>query len=286
MNMGHEMNNETVSTTLKSVPPLYLGIWSVRHLMKRQPIETLELIRAWRVSRVEIAVFLDWSAARLHNELEKHELKVCSLVGPPLEPGRKSNFYLDWASEYMPLFDTKNLVLQSSAESFQEDPKHQWEDTYDKIVDLLVEVARDLTKSDIRVSYHCYPYDFELIDGNPLVSRLFERDEFLKNLGLQLDTYWLYYGQTDPNAYASLPVHSVHLNERDELGRCCVLGTYKEKCAKYIRPLIHRDEPIDWILENDPSDEHALSHNKHMTDTFKKCFKEWPKFWRLVSQPA
>lgn len=286
MNGEMDMNTETVSPTSKPMPPLFLGIWSVRHLMKQQPIETLELIRKWGVSTVEVAVFLDWSAARLHNELEKHQLQVCSLTGPPLDPDYESKYYVDWAMEYLEIFGTSTLILQSSAESFRENLKHQWENTYDKMADLLVEVARDLAKSGIRVSYHCYPYDFELIDGSPLVSRLFVREDSANNLGLQLDTYWLNYGQTDPGNYASLPVHSVHLNERDEEGCCCVLGTNEDKCAKYIRSLIRREESIDWILENDPSDEQALSDDKRMTDTFKKCFIEWPKFWHLVAQLA
>jgi sugar phosphate isomerase/epimerase len=254
--------------------------------MKQQPIETLELIRGWGFSTVEIAVFLDWSAARLHEELERHELRVCSLAGPPLHPDGKCKYYVDWAIEYLEIFGTSNLLLQSSAESFRENQEDLWENAYDEIADLLAEVTRDLAKSDIRVRYHCYPYDFKLIDGKALVSRLFARDDVLDTLALQLDTYWLNYGQTDPDAYASLPVDSVHLNERDEHGCCCVLGTHEEKCEKYVRPLIHREKPIDWILENDPSDEKALSEDKRMTDTLKKCFAQWPEFWRRLAQPA
>lgn len=263
-------------------PPLSLALWSIRHLLRAQPDQILQLIKEWNFPAVEVAVFLDWSAPKLHDKLRKHDIKVCSLTGPALNPVHKPKYYVDWAKEYLEIFETRTLILQSTVDAFTENAKDKWEKAYKKIADLIVEVACDLAESDVRVSYHCYPYDFESNNGEVFVSRLFGCDDVPDNLGLQLDTYWLNYGQTEPDTYASLPIHSLHLNERDVNGRCCVLGTYEEKCAKYIQPLIKQGHPIDWILENDPTDEEARRDDKYMTDTFKKCFAEWPEFWRSL----
>ena len=46
--------------------------------------------------------------------------------------------------------------------------------------------------------------------------------------------------------------------------------------------MIGREEPIHWILENDPSDDEARGDEKHMTETFKECFSRWPAFWRSL----
>ena len=99
-------------------------------------------------------------------------------------------------------------------------------------------------------------------------------------LGLQLDTFWINHAQIDPQAYATLPVNSVHLNERNEDGHCCVLGTHEDKCVKYIRPLKNHREHTNWILENDPKDEYAYPNDDtKMLETMRQCFNSWPSFW-------
>lgn len=273
---------DTVHQPSKSGPPLFLALWSIRHLMRREPIETLELIQEeWGIDTVEVATYLDWRATEFSRQLERHGLKVCSLAGPSLSAERDSKYYVEWAKKYLVVFKTSTLVLQCPRTDTHEcSDNNMPRNTDEDIGPLLIKVAQDLDQYDKRLSYHCYPQDFASVGEQSFVSRLFARTDVPNNLGLQLDTFWLNHGQTNPDAYARLRVHSVHLNERDEEGRCCLLGTDEEKCAKYIRPLMKRKQPIDWILENDSSDEKAQNNDKQMTDTIEKCIRQWPVFWR------
>lgn len=232
----------------------------------------------WGISSVEIAGFFEFEAVRLYKELTNYHMKVCSIVAPPFTKGRDFSFYCEWVDKFPPIFETNTVILQSLPENFI-GTETGIKKTCDVLGELIVKIALKLDKSNVRVSYHCFPHDFQLVDGQSFVSRLFARSDTPDNLGLQLDTYWLSVSGIAPSTYANLPVHSVHLNERDEQGRNCLLGTNKNKCVKYIRPLIKRESPINWIIENDSADGEAKSNDVKMMNTLHQCIVSWPKFW-------
>jgi len=270
-------------TTENASPPLCLSLWSLRHRMDTELRETLSLIGAWGFSQVEVAGFCDWKAADFAKELRHHKLRVCSLVAPPLKPGRGSSFYVTWAREYLELFETTTLILQCSTKDFPSGRRDRWMTRYQEVTSVLLEVADELSRSGVRVSYHCFPHDLAPFDGTCLVARVFSRDSIPSNCGLQLDTFWWNYAQAEPDVCRLLPVHSVHLNERDDNGHCCPLGTHDDRCVKFVRPLIRRQEPIDWILENDPSDEAAMHNDSLLPTTVKQCVSLWPQLWHSLA---
>ena len=107
------------------------------------------------------------------------------------------------------------------------------------------------------------------------------------NLGLQLDTYWLQAAGVGPSTYSNHSVHSVHLNEREDGGQNCVLGTDPERCANFVRPLIDREPPIRWILENDSSADNIEDQENQMLNIIKTCLTSWPQFWeKLAASPS
>jgi sugar phosphate isomerase/epimerase len=261
-----------------NIPELSLSLWSIRYRMARQPNETLSLIEMWGISAVEVAGFFNSEAKKLQQELASHHLRTCSLIAPPIKTGRDFLFYQEWINKYLEIFQTKIIVMQSLQENFLVKNTSEHTKNCDAISELLIRIAHDLKKSGILVSYHCFPHDFQLVNNQSLISKLFALDT-PSNLGLQLDTYWLNAGNVSPSNYSELPVHSAHLNERDAQGRNCVLGTDKNKCIKYIKPLVEREPSINWILENDSSDNMSKNNDGDMIETIRQCFVSWPKFW-------
>ena len=209
MNGEIDMDTEAVNLESKATPSLIFSLWSIRHLLRSQPVQAFKLIQTWNFSKVEVNVFLDMRAPDLNDMLREHQLQAHGLAGPPLKLIREPRYYIDWAKEYLPIFDTRILILQSRIKIFPEKTENQWKKNRDQIVDLIIEVAKYLEKDDIRVSYHCYPFDFKLIEGQSLVSRLFDREDLPENIGLQLDTYWLHYGQIKTDVFSSLRIHSI-----------------------------------------------------------------------------
>jgi len=280
------MNTESISLTSESAPPLFLALWSIRHRMEMQPMETFDLIKRLGFSAVEVPGFFGLKANDVQKQLKLRSLKICSLHGPLLRMENKHEFYSKWAKEYLEIFETNTVGFESSPKDFLSSEKSQWVHKYNIITDLVIDIAQDLAQYEKQVSYHCFPHDFEMFEEQPLISRLFAREDVPPNLGLQLDTFWLNHAHTEPQAYAALPVHSVHLNERDEEGHSCMLGTEKEKCAKYILPLKRRRKPINWILENDPVDKYEYPNDAKMIDIMHQCINGWPSFWHTLASSS
>lgn len=188
------MNAGNFSSSPNDVPQLSLSLWSIRHRMILRPADTLSLIEDWGISTVEIAGFFEFEAGSLQEELTNHHITVCSVVAPPFRTGREFSFYCKWIDKYLPIFGASTIVLQSLPENFRSDETNSYKKTCEAIVDLIFEIAREMHKSSVRVSYHCFPYDFRLVDGQSFVSQLFVRSDVPDNFGLQLDTYWLRVG--------------------------------------------------------------------------------------------
>lgn len=273
------MNNAVVS---KDHPNLYLSLWSIRYRMFEKPKETFKLIENW-FSGVEIAGFFNWDAYEFRNKLKPKNLEVCSIHGPLLRIGNNLQFYVDWAKEYLDLFETNTLVFETSVRDIPEAKDSIKQKYQENISTLITKIATELFKYNKKVSYHCFPHDFTKINGSSQIERIFLSSELPENLGLQLDTFWLNYANVNPEIYSDLPVHSVHLNERDNDGHCCELGTNEEKCIFYVEPLAKRKVSIDWILENDPADNELKTNDSLMIKTMEKCVKEWPDFWSRIS---
>ena len=267
--MNANANTETVMTA----PELCLSLWSLRDHVASKPIETIELIKQWGISKVEVTGFCDLKPSELKGYLQDSKLAVCGLGAPPLKAGHEPSFYSNWANTYLPFFETDLLILQSSREGFS------WKTR----LDLIAKVAQEMADPTIRVCYHCYPYDFELFQGRSLISTLFSLNAVPGNFGLELDTFWLNFAGVGPDAYEGLPIHSVHLNERDAEGRCCLLGMDEAKCLKYIRPLATREPRINWILENNPDEKYAFEEITGMIQLMGECIEAWPKLWRRIT---
>jgi sugar phosphate isomerase/epimerase len=271
-----------IKTVSRTPPPLFLALWSLRHLLVKEPLETLDLIQEWGVTTVEVAVYLKWNAIKFQDELNKRGLSTCGLAAPPLNLDREVSYYVGWAKQFLSIFKTNTLLLQSPTPLQFTENRQEHIEISEKLASLIVNITEALGK-EIEVSYHCYPHDFVQVNGSSFISRLFSREKCPPNLGLQLDTYWLGFSDTSTDTYKSLPVHSIHLNERDREGKCCVLGTQEPSCFKYLRPLLGRNLPIKYILENDPTDEQAKADDQLITNVFEKCFKDWPTIWQKLT---
>ncbi len=266
-------------------PPLIFALWSLRHRMETMSSETLDLLADLEISAVELAGLFNWTRQDLKAQLTTRHLQVYGFHGPDLNPNEEPALYAKWALRYFDLLNSRKVAFETNPELFRDDNKAEWEKTYASIAGLLVEIARHLGV-DHRVSYHCFPHDFFVLDGRPLLMRIFDQPNLPPNLGLQLDTFWLNEAQVNVRTLSSLPVHSVHLNERDTFGQCCVLGTYPEKCRDYVRAIIKDHASVNWILENDPCDEIALTDNPPHLRTICECVEKWPAFWASLFDPT
>jgi len=262
-----------------AAPQLSLSLWSIRKGMYVTPDETLDRVKGLGISSVEVAGFFNDEAARLAGQLSQRTLRVCGITGPALRENRHSRFYITWALTYLPLFNARAFNLHT-------DPRGFAEFSRDSLVRLVIEIARELEKCSITVGYHCYPHDFDSTGGDSFMSQLFSAPGVPQNLGLQLDTYWLHFGSTDPSVYAPFPVSSVHLNERDEAGIARILGTDEQRCSQYIRSLVARNNPpANWILENESAD--RADDEPTDDDVLQACIEGWAAYWEtLVNSPA
>jgi sugar phosphate isomerase/epimerase len=267
-----------------SVPPLALGLWALRKRMESTPSQVLNFVKNQKFSAVEIAGFFTMSASSLLWELEQRKIKVCGIHGPTLKQDRPANFHTSWARQYTELYKTKTFCIESSPTSFQRDPTSDGGKAYSRMVQLLRQIASDLMQDGIRVSYHCFPHDFAPLDDRPLVAKLFEGSSS-PNLGIQLDTFWLYRSGRSIEALLQLPIHSVHLNERDNEGHCCLLGTNREKCFNYAKALAASDQRIDWILEFDTSEQARGASDAKQFQKIEECTLNWPAFWASLKKP-
>jgi hypothetical protein len=268
------------------IPELCMSLWSIRYRMNQRPSETLALLQSWGIKTVEVAGFFNYEAKRMKEDLSGHNLNIGSLVGPPFKAGRDMDFYRSWLEKYIPIFDTKTIVLQSLYEIFQNSNSNNFDKICDTWVSLYFKIAEELQHQDIKLSYHCFPHDFKVINNHSFISRIFESKDSPGNVGLQLDTFWLKAGDIEPLNYTQWPVHSFHINERNERGDNCLLSYDGAKFIKYIKPYIHAGNQINWILENDSSDIIAKENDGKMLDTLKKCIFEWPTFFDSLGSNA
>ena len=273
------MNADSVAQ-LPSPPDLFVSLWSLRHRVAEDPAGTLSLLREWGVSTVEVAGCFSFTANELQWQLNANSMQVCSIVAPPIRDGRDLLFYKDWAKRYLDIFSAKTIVLQTLPMNFEGASEKGCANACNDISDLLLNLASDMQAQNVKLSYHCFPHDFKPIMGASFLNRLRQNGDMPKNLGLQLDTYWLRMANVEPSSYSKYVVHSVHLNERDQDGHSCVLGTDQSVCADYIRPLLERETPINWILENDSAIVKDARGDKLEIATLRQCVYTWNEFWR------
>lgn len=269
----------------KNPQQLSLSLWSLRHRIIKDVNSILLNIKYWGISRVEIAGFFAFDAFRLKKSLDQHGMKVCSLVAPPINKGRDIDFYIHWAKNYLPIFNTNTLVLQSLPENFSGTESADHVKNCDAVCHLLIELSEHLNKTGILLSYHCFPYDFIYFDDTSVLSKL-KRRNVPENFGLQMDTYWLRMAKVEPSTFSDYNIHSVHLNERNPEGNNCILGTDAGICENYIRPLLENHAEINWILENDSATDCVRENDKDMIDTIRKCVETWPDYYqKLIAKP-
>ena len=175
------MNAKSTNPTSEFVPPLALALWSIRHRIEAQLSDALELVKRLGFSTVEVSGFYGLKATDVQRQLRLHNLKICSLHGPLLRMENEPEFYSRWAKEYLKIFETDTLGLESSPKDFLPDEKSKWVEKYNIITDMIINIAGDLAQYGKQVSYHCFPHDFEMVDGQSLISRLFARKDAPKN---------------------------------------------------------------------------------------------------------
>jgi hypothetical protein len=264
----------------ETTPELSVSLWSLRHRLEQDADAALSLLSEWGVSNVEVPGSFAFRAQDFQKLLLRHGMKACGIIAPPIRRARSSlSFYQEWARSYLDIYSTDTIVLQSLPEIFG-----GGDDATNAILALLLGLADTLRAQNVKLSYHCFPHDFISRRGLSVIEHLRHTPDAPDNLGLQLDTYWLRIAKAAPSLYSGHLVHSVHLNERDAEGRCRVLGSNPDVCVKYVRPLVERQSPIKWILENDAASAQLQNGDSWMIDTLRQCVARWDAFWKEMAQ--
>jgi len=262
------------------VPPLAIALWAIRERMEDDTEQTLNFVNNLKFNAVELAGFFNLRIDYLEWHLRKRNISVCGVHGPSIDLVRENIEFINWAKEFTKLFNTNCLGIELSPGIINEIPISYNDCNYDKVVKSIQEIAKSLP-SNIKVSYHCFPEDFFIVEGKPLVSRLFEKD-FIPNLGLQIDTFWLSRSAININYIIDLPIHSVHLNVRNDNGDCCSLDENPERCYDYVKAIakkyLNNVNEITWILECDSDNNTQYSDNNQLVK-IKEISNNWTSFW-------
>lgn len=277
------MKTSNKMATGEIVPPLSLALWAIRERMEDDPDKTLNFVSNQKFSSVELAGFYNLRIDYLEWHIKNKNISVCGVHGPSIDLVRENIEFINWAKEFTKIFNTNCLGIELSPGIINNIPISYSGCNYEKVVKSVREIAVSLSP-DIKLSYHCFPEDFFIVDGKPLVSRLFEGDK-IPNLGLQLDTFWLFKSALNINSIINLPIHSVHLNVRDDNGNCCSLNENPERCYDYVKAItkkyLDNVNEITWILECDSSINTQDSDNKQLAK-IKEIALNWTNFWESM----
>ena len=177
-------------------------LYTVRDLMKTDPIGTLQKVAAIGFKTVEGAtytgteLFYGMPAAQFKAILDQNGLEMPSahyILGEAM-PAAKGTLTNDWEKA---VDDAASIGLKYMVCAFLFDKERGNLDHYAEVADKLTNAGRICQKAGIQLCYHNHNFEFEAQDGK------FPYDVLLSNtdpdlVKMEVDLYWMYKAKQDP----------------------------------------------------------------------------------------
>ncbi len=169
-----------------------LQLYSVRDDMAADFEGTLKKVAEMGYEYVEFAGFYGKSAKEIKEILDKYGLKCISVHQGPQPFQAEGEGIVDFMAE---------LGIKYCAIPWYERAKLEYgTPVWDETIALFKKYGEALNKRGIEMIYHNHDFEFDKIDGETILDRLYkELDE--KTLNPQIDTCWVHYAGYNPSEY-------------------------------------------------------------------------------------
>ena len=168
-----------------------LQLYSIRWQMEENMEETLKKVKEMGYECVEFAGYFGRSAEEIRAMLDKYGLECVSVH-------LSSDVFLkdmEKEAQYMKTLGAKYYAIPwLNVENYKD------EELYKKLIGNIKEMSAVLKKYGIQLCYHNHDFEFEKVDGEYKLDRLYS-DVPADLLSTQFDTCWVNVGGENPSNY-------------------------------------------------------------------------------------
>lgn len=188
-----------------------LELYSIRELMQKDVLKSLEQTKKAGYDGVEFAGFYDMPAKQIKSKLDELNLKVCgSHTSLDLIEANMEEVFT-----YNNIICNKNIVVPFLAENLRKDIAG-WENTAKKFN----EIGKKCADNGFIFAYHNHTFEFETFNGITGYQVLIDNIN-PKYVKLQPDLGWVFYAGEDVNNFLekySTQIMNIHVKQFKQLG--------------------------------------------------------------------
>lgn len=163
-------------------------LYSVRDDMEKDFYGTLKAIKEAGYDYVEFAGYYGYTAEQIRGMLDELGLECISVHQGP------EGFIADpeGSVRFLNVIGAKFCAIPWY-------PIDSWREKFDETIEMFKQVSRTLAKGGIRMTYHNHDFEFEKIDGEHILDRIFAAMD--GEIEGEVDTCWAHYAGVNPAEY-------------------------------------------------------------------------------------